>query len=94
MARPKGGLAVLGELTGKTKSMSLSDLDDILGEKRPELPKNKVGRYRLIRSLRHRFGNGYRNIPGVKGLIDEFDEEIRFNGVLDQMKAIKPKRSE
>ena len=93
MPRPKGGRATLGELMGGTKGMSLDSLPDILGEKMPELPKNKIGRYRLIRSLRNRFGNEYRNIPGIKGLVEEFDEEIRFQGVLDQAKKIKMKRS-
>lgn len=86
--RPKGGKATLGELIGSNSNMTLNDLDNILGERRPELPKNKVGRYRLIRSLRHRFGDQYRNIPGVKNIISEFDEEVRFQGVLDRMKKV------
>lgn len=93
MPRPSGGKATLGELMGGASGMSLKDLPDILGEKLPELPKNKVGRYRLIRSLRQRFGDGYRNIPGVKGLVEEFDDEIRFQGILNQAKRIKPKGS-
>lgn len=92
--RPRGGKATLGELMGGAQSMSLKDLPDILGEKYPELPKNKVGRYRLVRSLRNRFGNEYRNIPGVKGLIEEFDEEIRYQGVLDKIKKVKPRKND
>lgn len=86
--RAKGGKATLGELVGGASGMSLNNLNDILGEKMPELPKNRVGRYRLIRSLRNRFGDQYRNIPGVKNLLTEFDEEIRFQGVIDQMKKV------
>lgn len=93
MPRPKGGKATMGELMGGAQGMSLKDLPDILGEKMTELPKNKIGRYRLVRSLRNRFGNEYRNIPGIKDLIGEFDEEIRFQGVLDEMKKIKVQRS-
>ena len=90
--RAKGGKATLGELMGGARGMSLNDLDDILGEKKPELPRNKVGRYRLMQSLRNRFGNGYRNIPGVKNLIAEFDDEIRHKSLLDKMGRIKPQR--
>lgn len=87
--RAKGGKATLGELIGGTSpNMTLSNLQDILGEKLPELPRTKVGKYRLMRSLRHRFGNQYRNIPGVKNLISEFDDDMRFNGVMEQMKKI------
>lgn len=94
MSRPSGGNATLGELMGgKEQSMSLSNIKDILGEKLPELPRNSVGRFRLVKSLQQRFGDGYRNIPGVQGILKEFDEEIEFEGVLSRMKKIKPQRS-
>jgi len=91
--RAKGGNATLGELIGgENSSMSLTNIGDILGEKLPELPKTSVGRFRLIKALQQRFGNGYRNIPGVGNIIKEFDEDIRFNGQVGKMKLIQPKK--
>ena len=91
--RAKGGNATLGELvgSGSSNTMSLKDLDDILGEKKSEMPYNKIGKHRLRRALQQRFGNDYRNIPGVKNIIKEFDDEIASKAVIDRMKAIKPK---
>lgn len=89
--RAKGGNASLGELLGGAQEMSLDNIQDILGEKMPELPRNSIGRFRLIKSLQQRFGNGFRNIPGVQGIIKEFDDDIEFKGTLDKMRAIKPK---
>lgn len=72
--------------------MSLDRLSDVLGAKTPELPRNTIGRFRLTNALRERFGDGYRNIPGVKQLLTDFDEEVRFKGVMHDMKKIKAKK--
>lgn len=91
--RPRGGKATLGELLGgSTQELSLSNVQDVLGEKMPTLPKNKVGRYRLMMALRNRFGNGYRNIPGVKDVMSEFDEEIQYQKLHKKLSDIKVKK--
>ncbi len=89
--RAKGGNASLGELMGGNKEMSMDNIQDILGEKMQEMPKNSVGRFRLIKSLQQRFGNGFRNIPGVKDIIKQFDDDVAFEGTLGKMRMIKPK---
>lgn len=92
MARPK---ALLGEIMGavsekgQQNSLTLKDLPDILGETMPELPKNQVGRFRLIRSLKRRFGDSYRNLPGIKNLISEFDDEISFESDLNKLRKVE-----
>lgn len=88
------GKASFGEIMGGAdkQSMTLTNLPEILGEKMQEMPRNAVGRFRLVRALQQRYGNGYRNIPGIKALIAEFDEDIEFHGSLDKMKAIKSKK--
>jgi hypothetical protein len=92
--RPKEMNTSLGELMGGAEKspMKLANLGDILGEKMQEMPRTAVGRFRLVKALQQRYGDGFRNIPGVKGLIKEFDDEIEFDGVLSKMKAIRPKR--
>ena len=93
--RPRGGNATLGELLGgENQSMSLKNIKDILGEKTPELPRSAVGRFRLIKSLQQRFGNGWRNIPGVNNIVKEFDDDMAFEGTISKMKAIKPKKGD
>lgn len=84
----------MGELIGGVSEMSLTNLSEILGEKSPELPKTKVGRYRLVRALRQRFGDNYRNIPGVKDIVSEFDEELRFNKTKKRLAKIKMPKKE
>jgi hypothetical protein len=77
--------ATLGELLGKAGSkadIGLKDLPMILGEKMPELPKNRIGKFRLIQALQVRFGDGYRNLPHIKSIIDEFDKEVETENVI------------
>lgn len=87
----------LGELMGKTggakgKNLSLDDLGDILGERMPKLEFNPIGRMRLTAALRVRFGDGYRNLPGINNILSEFDEEAAFSVKLQEMKMIKGKK--
>lgn len=84
----------LHELMGKkagSGGLSLETLPDILGSNMPELPRNGVGRFRLIRALQQRFGKNFRRLPGVNDLMSEFDSEIKHNELVAKMKAIKPK---
>ena len=95
--RPKNTQASLGEIMGGAdkQSMSLSNLPQILGEKMQEMPRTAVGRFRFIKALQQRFGDGFRNISGIKGMIKEFDDDIAFEGVIANMKKIKaPKKKE
>ena len=72
-----------------TGGLRLSHLPQILGDATPELPRNPVGRHRLIMALHQRFGPNFRSLPGVSGLVDQFDSEVEFERKLAQMKAIK-----
>ncbi len=90
----KATLAELMGTAGANGSLSLSQLPDLLGESMPELPKNPVGRHRLIRSLQQRFGVNYRSLPGVKDLVAEFDAEIAHEIKVAKLKAIRYKPSE
>lgn len=90
--------ASLNELMGKagskagTKKLTLDDLGELLGEKLPKLEFNPVGRLRLTSALRQRFGDQYRNLPGISDIMKEFDEEARFSVKLQEMKQIRAKR--
>lgn len=77
------------------QGMQLSKLHEVLGEKTPELPRNPVGRHRLVTALAQRFGPNFRSLPGVTDLMKQFDGEIEFERKLARIKAIKyePKRS-
>lgn len=87
----------LGELIGAkaaSQGMSLDNLEDIFGEKVPELPRNTIGKFRLRNALRQRFGDEYANIKGVKQLLSDFDEEVRFAGVIHDLKKVGKKKEE
>jgi len=75
--RSAGKPASLGELLGKkSENLSLKDLPSLLGEKMPEMPFNRIGKYRLSNALKLRFGLGYKNIPGIKSILEEFDANV------------------
>lgn len=87
MARPdKETLPpTLNEIMGKKSSLDkLENLPEILGEKMPEMEFNAVGRMRLLRAFRNRFGQGFRNLPNVSKILKDFDEEVSFNKVITQ----------
>lgn len=80
----KGGVA-------KNKKLSLDQLFDVLGERAPKREYTPVGRLRLITSLRNRFGDSYRNLPGIAEAMKEFDEHADFAVKLQQMRMIGKK---
>lgn len=70
-------------------SLSLEHLPQILGDAMPELPRNAVGRIRLIRSLKARFGPNFRALPGVSNIVRDFDQAIVHEGRIAKISAIK-----
>jgi hypothetical protein len=87
--------ASLAEIMGKRGSeiaergIRLADLPELLGEGMPELPQNAVGRFRLLRSLKARFGPNFRSLPGVAGVVKEFDENLEYEKKLEKIRGIK-----
>lgn len=86
---------MLGSSGTKTKSrdFTLDDLSDLLGEKMPKLEFHPVGRLRLTSALRNRFGDGYKNLPGIENILKEFDREAELNVRMQKMKMIKAEKS-
>ena len=77
----RGSKTTLNELMGKRgesferSGVELDDLPDLLGEHMPKLEFHALGRVRLIQALRARFGDNYRNLPGVSEVLQKFDEK-------------------
>lgn len=44
-------------------------------EEMPALEPTPVGRYRLVQALKNKYGETFRNKPGVKAVLDDFDEQ-------------------
>jgi hypothetical protein len=90
--------ASLNEMMGKSaekaenRKLSLADLKDLLGERMPKFDHTPVGRLRLITALRNRFGDDYKNLPGITDILEDFDKEAEFNITLHKMKLIKGKK--
>lgn len=84
MARSKEKPASLAELLGKESShrLTMKDLPKLVGEKMPEIPNNRIGRYRLQNLLKMRFGNGYKNIPGIKDILEDFDKDVEAENLI------------
>ena len=79
----KGRTTTLNELMGKRggdfskTGVELDDLPDLLGEAMPKLEYHALGRVRLMRALRQRFGDSFRNVPGISEVIKKFDEQAQ-----------------
>ena len=87
--RESGSPAKLGELLGEsgTKSnLSMKDLPELLGEKMPELPLNRVGMHRLMQALKNRFGVGYRNVPMIQNIMKEFKQNMNDQSIIQMNK--------
>ncbi len=70
-------------------NLNLSHLPKILGDAMPDLPRNEVGRYRLVKALQQRFGDNFRSLPGVSGLVHQFDGEIELEDKINRIRAVK-----
>lgn len=84
----------LHELMGKGggKDVTLDRLGDLLGERMPKLEFTPVGRLRLTTALRNRFGDSYRNLPGIDNVLAEFDKEADFRVKIEEMKMIRGRK--
>jgi hypothetical protein len=77
--------ASINELMGlngdkaKESGIDFKDLPELLGEQMPVLGFHTLGRVRLIRALRQRFGPNFRAIQGIRELIDKFDHESKVS---------------
>ena len=81
--------AGLGELLGSAADkgeLSFKDLPEILGEKMPEIPMTRIGKFRLINALSQRFGPGFRDIPMVSNILKEFDSKVSDENIIRQNK--------
>ncbi len=87
----RGGRISLGEIMGAKggkECLTCDDLPDLLGEGMPKLEYTPVGRIRLLRAIRNRFGANFRNLPGIEDALKDFDEQATHNVKLQQMKMI------
>jgi hypothetical protein len=80
-----------GGAKGKSRSLTLDDLGELLGDRLPKLEYSPVGRMRLTTALRNRFGDGYRSLPGIDGIMKDFDEHAAFEVKKHEMKQIRAK---
>lgn len=66
---------------GKTK-MTMDDLPDVLGDKMPSIEHTRVGKLRLINALQQRFGDGWKNVPGISDLMSQFEKDLNVAHVV------------
>lgn len=87
--RKAGAPETLNELLGEEHDgkVTLQNLSSILGERMPELTFDRVGRLRLIHSLQNRFGDNYRQVPGVRGMLADFDKNMETNSIVKMNKG-------
>jgi hypothetical protein len=88
----------IGELMGgsgekaKGRKLTLDDLGNLLGERLPKLEFTPVGRLRLTTALRNRFGDQYKNLPGINDILSDFDSEAKLNVKVQEMKMLKVRK--
>ncbi len=80
-----------GAASSKERKLTMDDLPSLLGDGMPKLQFSPLGRVRLFRALKQRFGNGFRNVPGVSDIVAEFDDSTRFEVSVRKMGKIKGK---
>ena len=89
---PARGITTLNEIMGakgseaKASGLDFGDLEKLLGEGMPKLEFHALGRVRLIRALKNRFGANYRSVPGINDLMSKFDQAAQTELKYHQMK--------
>lgn len=61
--------------------LNLTPFRLVLGDDIPDLPLNRVGRFRLLQALRRKFGAGFKNVGQAKRLLDIFDRQLKMSKV-------------
>lgn len=90
--------ASLSEVMGKNASklvqggVKMSDLPELLGEAMPDIDLSNVGRIRLIRAIKQRFGANFRSLPGLKNIVKEFDDRAKLAVTTEKIRAVKMKK--
>jgi len=77
-----------GGKAAESGTLSLDDLGKLLGERMPKLEYSPVGRMRLMTALRNRFGDSYRQLPGIDSILKEFDDQAKFEVTKQRMKML------
>ena len=96
MGNKKSSLAeIMGKAGAEYSSagLRLEHLPEVLGEAMPDMPKNAIGRHRLLRSLKQRFGPNFRSLPGISDVVKEFDSVVQTEITISKLRNIKLKRS-
>lgn len=79
----RGSNTTLNELMGKhgedfhKNGVDFADLPNLVGERMPKLEFHALGRVRLVAALRDRFGENWRNMPGLSKLMQKFDDAAK-----------------
>lgn len=58
--------------------MDLSPIKEALGEDLPEIPANSLGKIRLVKLLRNKYGINYRNFAPAIRALNHFESEMRY----------------
>lgn len=61
------------------RKLNLTPFRQVLGEDIPDLPLNKIGRFRLLQALRRKFGISFKNVGQAKKLLDMFDRQLKIS---------------
>jgi hypothetical protein len=88
------GRATLSEIFGSKGEefssgkahLSMDDLKELLGDGMPKIRHTQGGKLRLVRALQQRFGDNYRNIPGIESFLTEFDDDIKHKMTVAKLK--------
>jgi hypothetical protein len=69
-------------------AIDLKPIQEALGPETqlPDLPAGPIGRFRLVETLRGRYGDNFRIIPGARNALKHFDKET------DMLKAYAEKK--
>ena len=55
-------------------------------EEQPPYDVSPVGRHRMVKALKKRYGETYRSVPGVQKALKSFDGELNFRKLLGRVK--------
>ena len=91
----KAGRVSLAEIFGKKGGeldgapLSMDDMKELLGDNMPKVSFTQAGRLRMVRALQQRFGDNFKNIPGVNAFLKDFDDESKHKMRVAKIKLMR-----
>lgn len=72
--------------------LDMTKVQKVLGPEAPSVTADRIGKYRLMESLKNKYGPNYKNHPDAKHVIKEHDAQVDHLKTIFRIHSAKGKK--